>query len=221
MRFTNEVALITGGGSDISRACALEFAKKGTRTVVVDKSITEGIKTVELIEKFGGEGVFFKCDIGKPNQVKALIHKTVESYGRLDYACNYAGSVSAKSLTQDYPGDAWNNVVYTDLSRIWFPMKYEIPVMVKQGEGVIVNVASKPGVLGFTRTAALEHATQGIRINAVCPGNIYTPSCEQEKIGGGMGLFRAHDELHPVERFVRPEEIATNVLELCSSEFRS
>jgi NAD(P)-dependent dehydrogenase (short-subunit alcohol dehydrogenase family) len=214
----NKVALITGGGSDIGRACALEFAEMGSRTVVVDDSRSDGIKTVELIEEIGGEGAFFKCDVGQTKQVKELIHKIVESYERLDYACNYAGIVTAKSLTSDHQGDAWNNVVYTDLNRIWLCMKYEVPVMIKQEAGIIVNVASKHGVLGHTKNAALEHSTQGIRINSVCPGFVYSPNLERERVDRDLGFYHPHAGLHPVEDLNRPEEIANSVVGLCSNE---
>jgi NAD(P)-dependent dehydrogenase (short-subunit alcohol dehydrogenase family) len=232
--FKDKVALITGAGSGIGRACALAFAQKGAKTVVADVSIEGGKETIQQIEEIGGKGMLLQCDVGNPLDVEGLINKIIKTFGRLDFACNNAGIEGLRVPTADYPVDVWNNVISTNLTGVWLSMKFEIQQMLEQGSGVIVNmssvlgqvgfanaaadVASKHGILGLTKTAALEYANKGIRINAVCPGFVYTPMLERSGIEEDSDLYHILAGLHPIKRLGNPEEIANAVTWLCSSE---
>lgn len=229
--FKNKVALVTGGSSGIGRATALAFAKKGAKVVIADW--IENQETMDMIENLGGEAIFVKCDVSKSADVKALIEKTINTFGRLDFAFNNAGIEGTSASTQDCSEDNWDKTIGVNLKGIWLCMKYQIPIMLKKGKGSIVNcssvaglvgfqglpayVASKHGVIGLTKTAALENAKLGIRVNAVCPGVIQTPMIDR--------LTRKQKEaeeqfasMEPVGRFGQPEEIACAVMWLCSDE---
>ena len=229
--FNNQVAVVTGGSFGIGRATAIAFAKKGAKVVIADWKENE--ETIDLIEKYGGEAIFVKCDVSNRTDVKALIDKTIDTFGRLDFAFNNAGIEGISAIVQECSEENWDKTIGVNLKGIWLCMKYEIPEMLKNGKGAIVNcssvagligysglpayVASKHGVLGLTKTAALECAKKGIRINAVCPGVIQTPMIDR--------LTRKKKEtieqfmnLEPVGRFGFPEEIANAVLWLCSDE---
>jgi NAD(P)-dependent dehydrogenase (short-subunit alcohol dehydrogenase family) len=216
--FKGKVALVTRAGSGIGRAVALVFAQKGASTMVVDSSIDTGSETMDMIKQMGGEGMFFQYDVGNPDDIESLIKKTIKSFGRLDYACNNASFGGLRVPTADYTGCAWNNVRYTNLNNISLFMQHEIPEMVTQGEGIIVNLAAKHGVLGYTKTAALEHASQSIHINAVCPGFVYTPILERHGMGEDIGFYHPLSGLHPVEQHCTPEDVANTVLLLCSNK---
>jgi NAD(P)-dependent dehydrogenase (short-subunit alcohol dehydrogenase family) len=228
----NRVTVITGAGSGIGRACALAFAQEGARVVVSDIASEGGNETVKMIKQAGGEASFIRCDVAQPKEIEALIRSTVEAYGRLDCAVNNAGIAGVQANTADYPLENWQKVIAINLTAPWLCMKYELAQMVKQGKGAIVNMASilgttgfvqsgayvaaKHGLVGATRTAALEYAKAGIRVNAVCPGFIETPLLHQTEVGSNEQVLQAIASLHPIGRLGTPEEIACMVLWLCS-----
>jgi NAD(P)-dependent dehydrogenase (short-subunit alcohol dehydrogenase family) len=229
--FKNKVALVTGGSSGIGRATALAFARKGAKVVIADW--IENQETMDLIENLGGEAIFVKCDVSKASDVKALIDKTIATFGRLDFAYNNAGIEGESAPTQDCSEENWDKTIGINLKGIWLCMKYEIPEMLKRSKGAIVNcasvagligfknspayVASKHGVIGLTKTAALENAKLGIRVNAVCPGIIKTPMIDRAT-GNKKEAEEQFMSMEPVGRFGLAEEIATAVIWLCSDE---
>lgn len=227
--FKNKVAIVTGGSFGIGRATALAFAKRGAKVVVVDWK--ENAETVDLIKKSGGEALFMKCDVSKDSEVKAMVDKTIATFGRLDYAFNNAGIEGAQGNTQDCTEENFDKTIRVNLKGIWLCMKHEIPEMIKQGKGVIINcssvaglvgfsglpayVASKHGVIGLTKTSALECAKLGIRVNAVCPGVIQTPMIDR-LTGNDKEAIEQFTNLEPVGRFGQAEEIADAVIWMCS-----
>lgn len=229
--FKNKVAIVTGGSSGIGRATAIAFAKKGAKVVVVD--VLESNETTSLIKGLGGEALFIKCDVSKATEVKAMVAKTIEAFGRLDYAYNNAGIEGVSAPTSECTEENWDKIIAINLKGIWLCMKYEIPEILKQGKGAIVNcasiaglvgfaglpayVASKHGVIGLTKTAALECAKLGIRVNVVCPGVIQTPMIDR-LTGKTKEAIEQFTGLEPVGRFGQPEEIANAVVWMCSDE---
>jgi NAD(P)-dependent dehydrogenase (short-subunit alcohol dehydrogenase family) len=226
-----KVALVTGGASGIGRATALTFAREGAKLIVADMNEDGGQQTVHLITEKGGEATFVQVDVTSTSAVEALISKTMETYGRLDCAHNNAGIAGGvRARTADYPEDRWQQVIAVNLTGVWLCMKYEIPQMLHQGGGTIVNtasaaglvgsrgtsayVASKHGVVGLTKTAALEYAQQGIRVNCVCPGAIQTPMTDRAWSDPARRARVIASE--PVGRIGNPEEIAEAVVWLCS-----
>ena len=227
--FKDKVAIVTGGVSGIGRATVVEFAQGGAKVVVAD--MRDGKKLVAEIKKAGGEAIYIKCDVSKEADVKAMVRKTVATYGRLDYAVNNAGTEGIECSTQELTEEIWQRTIDINLKGVWLCMKYEIRQMLKQGKGAIVNtasiagviafqnsaayVASKHGVIGLTKAAALENAQTGIRVNAVCPGLIRTPMLERAFIGNPQ-MEEAYTAAVPMKRLGRPEEIADSIIHLCS-----
>jgi NAD(P)-dependent dehydrogenase (short-subunit alcohol dehydrogenase family) len=226
-----KVALVTGGSSGIGRATALAFAKSGAKVIVASRGETKAEQVLRAIEQDGGEATWIKTDVSQAAQVKAMIQEIIDTYGRLDYAFNNAGSGGKGGWTTEIEEEDWDRTINGYLKSVWLCIKYEIPEMLKGGGGAIVNnssvdgmrgfpwdpaySAAKHGVIGLTRSAALQYANQGIRINAICPGWIRTPPVE--------GMLEQDPEaeaqmlLHqPIGRLGRAEEVAEAVLWLCS-----
>ena len=225
---TGKVALVTGGGSGIGRATVLTFARQGARVVVADVSLEGGNETVSLVEGAGGEAVFVEADVSKSDEVRSLIDKTVKTYGRLDCAHNNAAARKGRSApTHEVTEEEWDRIIGIDLKNVFLCMKYEIPQMLEQGSGAIVNTASinglvagrndapyaagKHGVVGLTRTAAVEYAKRGIRVNCVCPGWIDTPRVAHLEAADDNYL-----DDYPIGRKGSAQEIAEAVVWLCS-----
>jgi NAD(P)-dependent dehydrogenase (short-subunit alcohol dehydrogenase family) len=233
--FAKKVALVTGGTSGIGSATALAFAREGAKVVVSGRREKEGNEVVALLKKNGGEGMFIKTDVAKEVDVAALVAKALSAYGRLDAAFNNAGiEGDVGKQTHQQSVENYHAVMDINVLGVLLAMKHEVSAMLKNGGGAIVNnssvagligfpgvgvyVASKHAVIGLTKTAALEYATQGIRVNAVSPGGIETPMFDRFTDAIGTG---AHDQiaaLHPIGRTGRPEEIAEAVLWLCSDK---
>lgn len=231
--FKGKVAFVTGASTGIGRATALAFATHGAKVVVADVNEDAGGQTARMIQENGGESLFVKCNVASSLDVKAAIDKTIAQFSRLDFAFNNAGIEGLQGTTVDCTEENWQKVIDTNLKGVWLCMKFEIPQMLKQGGGAIVNcssiaglvgfvgipayVASKHGVVGLTQTAALEFAKSNIRINAVCPGVIQTPMIDRFT----HGEAQIRNQLiagEPVGRVGQPEEIAKAVLWLCSEQ---
>ena len=231
----NKVVLVTGGGSGIGRASALAFADEGAKVVVSGRRESEGFETVALIKKAGGQGTFIQADVSKEEDVERLVNQTVATYGHLDAAFNNAGiEGEVGKQTHDQTVANYRAVIDTNVLGVLLAMKYEVGAMLKNGGGAIVNnasvggligfpgvsvyVASKHAVLGLTKSAALEYAKQGARVNAVSPGGIETPMLNRFTGGPGTQFFDQLAGMHPIGRLGRPEEIAEAVLWLCSDK---
>lgn len=225
-----KVAIVTGGASGIGRATAIAYGGEGARVVVADIDETMGRETVESVEGLGGEALFVETNVAEPEACRRLVERTVETFGRLDVACNNAGIGGEQNLTADYSIEGWRKVIDVNLSSVFYCTKYEIPAMLETGGGSIVNMASilgqvsftaasayvaaKHGVVGLSRNAAVEYAAHGIRVNSVGPAFIDTPMLSaldapmKEMLVG----------LHPIGRLGEAEEVAKLVLWLSSPE---
>lgn len=226
-----KVAIVTGGTSGIGRDTAVLFANAGARVVVAGRREVEGKETIDLIRAAGGDGLFVKTDVSRTADVQALVRKTVEKFGRLDVAFNNAGIEGSWLPIVEQPEEDWDRTIAINLKGVWLCLKYEIQQMLKQGSGgAIVNMASvggligsagvatysasKHGVMGLTKSAALEYAKSGIRVNAVCPAVIETPMAE--RLFGEPEVEKRMRGMHPIGRFGKPMEVAEAVLWMCS-----
>ncbi len=226
-----KVVLVTGGGSGIGRATSILLAKEGAKVMIADYVPEGAERTVKMIKEAGGEASCIAADVSVTRQVEIMVDKTVATYGRLDCAFNNAGIEGKMVDTAEYPEDVFDRIIAINLKGVWLCMKYEIPQMLRSGGGAIVNTASgaglvgvaqlsaynasKHGVVGLTKTAALEFAQKNIRVNCVCPGLINTPMVARMVDSGGMNEqeFLAAE---PVGRMGRPEEIGEGVVWLLS-----
>lgn len=233
-----KVALVTGGASGIGRVTAQAFAKEGAKVVVAtDANVRGAEETVRLIRDAGGEALFIRCDVCKEREVEALVGQCVETFGALDYAFNNAGlGPDGKRIgvfpIAECPEDVWDRMIDVNLKGVWLCMKYEIRQMLKQGRGSIVNTssvgglkpipgfgayaASKGGLIALTRTAALECATSGIRVNVICPGLTARTQLSENLSLAEPGQRDKLIEVVPMKRMGEPEEIAEAVMWLCS-----
>lgn len=227
--FENKVAIVTGGSFGIGKAAAIAFAKRGAKVVIADW--VEDNETINIIQSSGGDAIFVKCDVSNDASVKAMVEKTITQYGRLDYAFNNAGVEGFSAPIHQCTNENWERTIGVNLKGVWLCMKYEIPLMLQQGKGAIVNnasiaglvgfpnipayVASKHGIIGLTKNAALEYAKLGIRANAVCPGVIKTPMIDRFT-GKNKEVEKQFETMEPVGRLGEPEEVAEAVVWLCS-----
>jgi len=234
-RFESRVVLVTGGTSGLGYDGALAFAKEGAKVVIAGRRVKEGGEAASQIRQAGGEAVFTQADVSREEDVARLVRTCVDTYGGLDCAYNNAG-IDGSLMTSivDYKKEVWDRVMGTNLTGMFLCMKYEIPEMIKRGGGSIVNmsavagykagkrvgsayIASKHGVIGLTKTGAIEYADMGIRVNAVCPAMIETPMSYRTFLKDEASAQRAIS-LHPVGRIGKPEEVSALVLWLCSEE---
>jgi NAD(P)-dependent dehydrogenase (short-subunit alcohol dehydrogenase family) len=230
--FENKVALVTGAASGLGLATARAFAESGASVVLADWHEEAAQSAAKELVNKGHKTLAVRCDVSDDAQVEAMVNQTVTTFGRLDAAYNNAGVQNVLAETADTTREDYDRVMGINLRGLWSCMKFELQQMRKQGSGAIVNCSSlgglvggaergiyhaaKHGVLGFTKSAAAEYATRGIRINAVCPGLIWTPMVDQMVAAGQGDALKAMEKSIPMGRVGRPEEIATAVLWLCS-----
>lgn len=227
--FEKKVAVITGGSFGIGRATALAFAQRGADIAIADW--IENKETEEAIKKEGVKVLFLKCDVSNSSDVKAFIEKVISTFGRIDFAFNNAGVEGNNALIHECTEENWDKTIGINLRGVWLCMKHEIPHMLRQGKGAIVNcasvagligfpglpayVVSKHGIVGLTKNAGLEYAKLGIRVNAVCPGVIKTDMIDRVT-GKNKEVEKQYESMEPVERMGKPEEVAEAVVWLCS-----
>ncbi|MEJ0055573.1 MAG: SDR family oxidoreductase [Bacteroidota bacterium] len=227
-----KVAVVTGGSYGIGQATAIAFSKAGASVVVAD--VVEDIEnvTVRTIKAAGGQAIFVACDVSNTSHVQALVKKALDTYGRIDFAFNNAGIEGATAPTQLCTEENWDKTIAVNLKGVWLCMKYMLPEIIR-AKGAVVNcasvaglvgfqglpayVASKHAVVGLTKSAALENAKLGVRVNAVCPGVIKTPMVDR-MTGKDKTVEKAYEDMEPVGRMGAPEEVAEVVVFLCSEK---
>jgi NAD(P)-dependent dehydrogenase (short-subunit alcohol dehydrogenase family) len=228
-QFKNQTIIVTGASFGIGRATAIAFAENGANVVVAD--CVQDDETVNAIKEKGGNAIFVNCDVSKEEDVKRMVDLTIATYGGLDYAFNNAGIEGLQGSTHECTTENWERTIGVNLTGTWLCMKHQIPHILAKGKGAIVNcasiaglvgymglpayVASKHGVVGLTKTAALEYAKQGIRINAVCPGVIKTPMIDRFT-GLDKAVEKQFADMEPIGRMGEPQEVADAVMWLCS-----
>ena len=227
----DKVALVTGGSNGIGESTVKVFAREGAHVAIVDITEARGERLARMIKEMGRDALFIKTDVSQVDQVESMIERVVDHFGKLDCAFNNAGIEGNSAKTADCTEENWNNVIGINLKGVWLCMKYEIRYMLSRKSGVIVNnssiaglkgfsnlspyVASKHGVIGLTRAAALEYAQQGIRINAVCPGVIRTPMVDRVT-QKNPEIEARYEAMEPVGRMGSPDEVGEAVAWLCS-----
>ena len=231
--YRGKVVIVTGGSYGIGRAAAIGFARRGAKVAIADIDVRRGEETTRSIQAAGGEAIFVKADVSSESDVEALVKKTVQTYGKLDCAFNNAGIHKVFASTLEFTAADWEEMIDVNLKSVWLCMKYEIAEMLKQGKGSIVNTssaaglvgapsnpaypASKHGVVGITKSTALEFARRGIRINCVCPGPIRT-GMNESLVRTNPDMVKAMDQKVPMGRIGEPEEVAAAAIWLCSDE---
>jgi NAD(P)-dependent dehydrogenase (short-subunit alcohol dehydrogenase family) len=229
--FAEKVVLITGGTSGIGRATAVAFAEQGANVVIFGRREAEGAESVSLIQKAGGQGLFVRGDVSEESEIEALVAKSRERFGRLDFAFNNAG-VGGERATMTATADIYNRIMDINVRGVFFSMKHQIPAILQSGGGAIINnasalalrpsanspiySASKSAVVGLTKSAALELAPKGVRVNAICAAIIETDLTQKIRSDEQSRAYML--ARHPIGRFGRSEEVAAAVLYLCSPE---
>lgn len=239
MKLKDKVAIVTGGGSGQGRAVSLLFAKEGASIAVADINEEGGLKTADMISSAGGKAAFIPCNVARQDQVRRLVEKTFQTFGRVDILYNNAARNRPDSaipeIVGQMPDQQWLETLETNLTGYYYTLKHVLPHMVAQGSGAIINVAStlglggsenqaaysasKHGVMGLTKCTALDYGPKGIRVNAICPGAINTPRLmKHQQVYAGDDYKNRLGVNVPLRRIGEPEEIATVALFLASDD---